>query len=293
MDLKSSVEAIVANFSGEVAVSARMLDGSQEIEIDSHRVLPTASVIKVPILVALYLQAETGRVNLETRIVLADEDKRGGSGILKVFDAGLAPTLNDIVTLMIVLSDNTATNMAIDAIPGGISAVNEAMRGLSLHTIELRNRIDFEVIGDDISKLGVASPSDMRRLMEGIATRSIGSPAACESMEAILEKQQYLNQFPRYMRVTPYWRELGQQPEIVVANKTGFFIGTRVDAGIIRFPGGNGFTYCVVNDKSADGSFLTDAEGDTTNGMIGAEILRHWWPSDLGEAPLSLNGAFK
>lgn len=287
MDLNAQVAQIIDGFSGEVAVSARMLDGSQELEIESHRVLPTASVIKVPIMAAVYEQAESGGLALAERLPLAEDEKRGGSGILKAFEPGVAPTLKDVVTLMIILSDNTATNMAIDSLRGGIGAVNDLMSRRSLHTIELRNRIDFEVVGDDITKLGVASPSDMRMLMEGIADRTLLSPASCEAMEGILEQQQYLNQFPRYMRVTPYWRELGQTPEIVVANKTGFFIGTRVDAGIVRFPGGNGFTYCVVNDKSADESFLPDAEGDITNGLIGAAILRHWWPEELGPVPLS------
>jgi beta-lactamase class A len=287
MNLHAAVEGIIADFSGEVAVSARMLDGSQALEIDSHRVLPTASVIKVPIMAAVYEQAESGRLVLGERVPLEEDEKRGGSGILKAFEPGVAPTIKDIVTLMIILSDNTATNMAIDSLSGGIGAVNDLMARRALTSIELRNRIDFEVVGDDITKLGVASPSDMRRLMEGIANRTLLSPDSCEAMEGILEQQQYLNQFPRFMRVTPYWRELGQIPEIIVANKTGFFIGTRVDAGIVRFPGGSGFTYCVVNDKSADESFLPDAEGDVANGRIGVEILRHWWPEQLGPAPLS------
>jgi beta-lactamase class A len=287
MNLESAVDEIIDNFSGEVAVSARMLDGSQELEIDSHRVLPTASVIKVPLMAAVYEQVDRGTIHLEARLSLQEQEKRGGSGILKAFDPGLAPTIKDVVTLMVILSDNTATNMAIDVLPDGLNSVNELMRRLSLHTIELRNRIDFEVVGDDITKLGVSSPSDMRMLMEGIADRSLLSASSCESMEGILEQQQYLNQFPRFMRVTPYWRELGQTPEIIVANKTGFFIGTRVDAGIVRFPDGGGFTFCVVNDKSDDETFLPDAEGDVTNGLIGAAILRHWWPDHLGPVPLS------
>lgn len=287
MELQATVEEIAAEFSGEIAISARMLDGSQELEIQSHKVLPTASVIKVPIMAAVFEQVEAGFLDLATRIPLAQAEKRGGSGILKAFDPGLEPTLKDVVTLMIILSDNTATNMAIDALPGGIGAVNDLMRRRSLHTIELRNRIDFEVVGDDITKLGVASASDMRMLMEGIADRTLLSVSSCEALESILEQQQYLNQFPRFMRVTPYWRELGQTPEIVVANKTGFFIGTRVDAGIVRFPSGTGFTYCVVNDKSDDQTFLPDAEGDVANGRIGAAILRHWWPESLGPVPLA------
>lgn len=287
VDLQTSIDEILTDFRGEVALSARMLDGSQEVEIDPHRILPTASVIKVPILVALYLQAESGLLDLDSRVRLQDEAKRGGSGILKVLDAGLELTIRDIASLMIVLSDNTATNMCLDVIPGGIETVNESMRSLSLHTIELRNRIDFEVVGDDITRLGVSSTSDMRHLLEAIATGTIGSPDMCRALEGVLEQQQYLNQFPRYMRVTPYWRELGQTPEIMVANKTGFFIGTRVDAGIVRFPDGNGFTYCVVNHKGADESFLPDAEGDVTNGQIGREILRHWWPEGLGQPPLA------
>lgn len=285
-ELENELNEIIGEFSGIMAVSARSLSGMQEVDIDSDLVFPMASVIKVPILVALYELAALGKVSLDSRLTLEDSDKRGGSGILKVFESGLEPTVRDVATLMVVLSDNTATNMVLDAFGGDVATVNAAMDGLGLATVRLNNRIDFEAIGDDIRRLGVASPRDLRTLMEMIALRSIVDAKLCEEMESILEQQQYLNQFPRYMRVTPYWRELGQIPEIMVANKTGFFLGTRVDAGIIRFPGQGGFTYCVANHEGSDLTFLTESEGDVVNGLIGRTILRAWWPESMGECPV-------
>ena len=285
-DLEQELQEIIHKFSGIMAVSAQSLNGVHQIDIDADLVFPMASVIKVPIMMTLFELAAAGQVSLSTRLSLQDSDKRGGSGILKAFESGLEPTVRDVATLMVILSDNTATNMALDVIGGGVETVNASMDGLGLATIRLHNRIDFEAIGDDIRRLGVASPRHLRTLMEMIALRSVVSPELCEEMEAILEQQQYLNQFPRYMRVTPYWRELGQVPEIVVANKTGFYMGTRVDAGIVRFPGHGGFTYCLANHEGSDLSFLPESEGDVVNGLAGRAILRAWWPESLGECPV-------
>jgi hypothetical protein len=134
--------------------------------------------------------------------------KRGGSGILKVFDAGLRPTLRDAATLMIVLSYNTATNLVID-----------------------------------VRRLGESSPSDMCALVRGIANkRTLMAPDVCEAVEDVLAAQQYLDQVPRYLRVSPYAAELGRPgAPVTVVNKTGFFSGTRANAGIVRFHGGEGF----------------------------------------------------
>jgi beta-lactamase class A len=211
-------------------------------------------------------------------------DRRGGSGILKAFDAGLRPTLRDAATLMIVLSDNTATNLMIDSV-GGVGAVNAAMDELGLSSIRLHNRVDFEVIGDDVRRLGESSPRDMRTLVQGIAERAIFAPQICEAVESVLAAQQYLDQVPRYLRISPYAAELSMNTPVTVANKTGFFPGTRADAGIVRFDGGEGFAYAVFHHGSRDKTFLPESEGSVLAGLIGKAITEQWWPGGPAAAP--------
>jgi beta-lactamase class A len=282
---RTALADLADRHTGDLGVAARHLTTGEEVLLRADEVFPTASVIKLPILVELMRQAADGRVSLDERVELRAVDRRGGSGILKVFDAGLRPTLRDVATLMIVLSDNTATNLALDAV-GGAEAVNAAMDGLGLTSIRLHNRVDFEAIGDDVRRLGESSPRDMCALVQGIAQRTVLAPEVCEAVEGVLAAQQYLDQVPRYLRVSPYAAELGRPaPPVTVANKTGFFAGTRADAGIVRLHGGEAFAYAVFHHGSRDQTFGPESEGSVLAGLVGKALTEHWWPREAGPAP--------
>jgi beta-lactamase class A len=283
--LDARLSSIAERFSGDLSVAARHLTTSEVVTLEADRLMPTASVIKVPILVALLRAVETGAVHLGTRVEMRATDRRGGSGILAALEAGLAPTVRDLATLMVVLSDNTATNMVLDQI-GGVGPVNAEMDALGLPGIRLHNRIDFEVIGSDVRRLGEASARDISTLFHLIAMGGAVSREASRAMEEILGSQQYLDQAIRYVQVMPYWRDLGQTPMIITATKTGFFPGTRVDSGIVRFSQGGGFTFCVMNHGSSDETFVAESEGAVINGLVGKALLEHWWPADAGPVPV-------
>lgn len=283
-DVDARLRSIAQQFSGELSVCARHLTTEEEVTLAPDDIFPTASVIKLPILVELLRSAAGGSPSLEDRLTLRREDLVGGSGILKALSSGLNPTLRDVATLMIVLSDNTATNMVLDML-GGVDGVNATMDSLGFATIRLHNRVDFELIGGQVRRLGEASARDLCALVHGIAARTIVSVEVSNTIEEILEAQQYLDQAPRYMLAMPYWRELGQDPVLRVACKTGFFTGTRVDTGIVRFRAGGGFSYAIANDRSADETFLPEAEGSVVNGLVGRALVEHWWPADADSPP--------
>ncbi|MEF2978522.1 serine hydrolase [Subtercola sp. YIM 133946] len=280
------ISAAAARFSGELSVSASNLLTGEVVEVNAFSVMPTASVIKQPVLVALLRAAEAGSVDLGERMTMTADDRVGGSGILKVFAAGLQPTVEDVATLMIALSDNTATNMIIDLI-GGVEVVNQAMSALDLPGIELINRIDFDIIVDDASNLALSNTHDMRVLNELIATENAFSPFVSRETERIMRTQQYLDQGLRYVLVNPYAAELGTTAEIASASKTGFISGVRVDSAIVRFAAGGGFVYSLANRGSIDRSFLPEAEGSVVNGYIGRALTEYWWPGETGTAPVA------
>jgi beta-lactamase class A len=284
-DVVARIGDLAADFSGRLAVSAVDLTTGERIDWQPDEVLPTASVIKEPILIALLRAVETGEVDLAARIPLEASERVGGSGVLKLFAGGLQPTVRDVATLMIAVSDNTATNMVLDLI-GGTGPVNAAMAELGLDTIRLHNAIDFELIGDDVRRLGEASVRDLCELGRLIATRQAFGETVSATAEEILATQQYLDQAMRYTLANPYARELGLVAPLSVASKTGFFTGTRVDAGIVRFGAGGGFTYAVANHECSDTSFVPEAEGAVVNGLVGRALVEHWWPEDAGPAPV-------
>jgi beta-lactamase class A len=283
--IDTAIAEVAAGFSGQLSVSAVDLSTGERVDWRPDTVLPTASVIKLPILLALLRSAEAGGVDLDSRVVLRAEQRVGGSGVLKLFAGGLQPTVRDVATLMIALSDNTATNIVIELL-GGTAPVNAAMAELGLSTVRLHNAVDFEVIGDDVRRLGEASVRDLCELGRLIATRQAFGEAVSTAAEETLGTQQYLDQAMRYTLANPYARELGLAAPLTVASKTGFFTGTRVDTGIVRFGPGGGFVYAVANHEASDTSFLPEAEGAVVNGLVGRALIKHWWPADAGPAPV-------
>lgn len=292
-DFERRVDTIQTHFSGQIGFAAKNLSTGEVIERNGAVIFPTASVIKVAVLAEVYRQAAEGQVDLQQRIPLRAEDIVGGSGILKECSPGLMPTVHDVATLMIVLSDNTATNLLIDLV-GGVNSVNRLMHeGLGLPTIVLHNRIDFDRIGSDVRRLAESSAIEMARLMELIVTGEIAGPDASAGMIEILRRQQYLDQVPRYFNYNPYAKDLKLSQPYWVACKTGFFPGTRVDAGIISLPDDVMITYCAMTDESADISIAAESEGAVTNGLLGCLILEHWWPGEAIPAELVLPSPYK
>ncbi len=277
-ELDRALDRVGSRFSGEIGFAAKNLKTGEVVEMNAESIFPTASVIKLAILVEVFRRAAEQGLDLHDRIALRECDIVRGSGILKELGPGLAPTVYDLATLMVVLSDNTATNMLIDLV-GGVDAVNRTVQDrLGLRTIVLHNRIDFDRIGNDVRRLAESSARDMAKLVEMLVNREVVDPASSEAMIDIMRRQQYLDQVPRYFNVNPYAKELRLEQAIWVGCKTGFFPGTRIDAGTIRLPDDVFVTYCAMTDNSTDTSIAAESEGVVVNGLLGRLILEYWWP---------------
>jgi beta-lactamase class A len=284
-DCVDAVARIVERFTGELHVAALELRNGGQLLVNADDVVPTASAIKIPILIEVYRQVREGLLSLDERLELGSHERVGGSGILKELSAGVQLTIADLTTLMIVLSDNMATNVLIDRI-GGVDPVNAAMRSLGLDSIVLHNRIDFDAIGDDTRRFGEASPFDLARLVEGLIRRRVIDAEISEAVLAVMRRQQYLDQVPRYLDLNPYASELGVQRPLEVASKTGFSPGTRVDVGALFLPDDVTIAYCVASSGSDDSSFAPENEAAVVNGLVGRELVRRWWPRGSGPPPL-------
>jgi beta-lactamase class A len=119
----AAIEAVAAAATGHIGVIARHLETGQSLVWNPDRPVKTASTVKVAIHAALMRRVRHGLADLAAEVMLAASDQTGGSGILAVLRPGLRCTVADLCTLMIAVSDNTATNMVID-ICGGVDGVN-------------------------------------------------------------------------------------------------------------------------------------------------------------------------
>ena len=272
--------AVIRKFSGIVGFAAQHLGTGEEIRVNADEVFGTASTFKLAVLVEVFRQARAGRIALDERLAMRTEDIVRGSGVLKELSPGLQPTVKDLAMLMVIVSDNTATNMLIDKV-GGVETINRTMQvDYGLRTIVVHTKIDFNVIGDDVRRLAEASPSDLMRLVKLIVQRKAVDATASDAMLNIMRRQQYLDQVPRYFNYNPYAPELKITQSMRVASKTGFYPGTRVDTGAVLLPDGNEIVYCAAAQGSADRSMTIEAEPMVVNGLLGKLMLEYWWPAE-------------
>ena len=148
--LRRKIESLATGFAGKMGVAVRNVETGEEIGIHEREFFPMASVCKIPILVETYRQADAGILSLDERIEITEDSRTPGSGLLNFCNTGLKPTLRDLTLLMIVVSDNAATDLILERI-GGPAAVTQSMRNLGLTDIRLDRGIN-----DLISDISVA-----------------------------------------------------------------------------------------------------------------------------------------
>jgi beta-lactamase class A len=215
--LQRQLEADAAALDGVAGYTVVDLTTGERFGRLQDEVFPTASTIKLAILYELFKQHEEGKVPLDEPRPLDRRHAVGGSGVLQELSAPAMP-LRDYATLMVVLSDNTATNVLIDAL--GMQNITARMAALGLTQTKLRRRmIDLEAArrGDE----NVSTPAEIARLLEVIYRGSGLTNESQAGALAILKKS----------KSTPLRR--GVPPAVSVAGKPGSLEGVAVDAGIV------------------------------------------------------------
>ncbi len=246
--LDGNVRAAIADFKGKVSIHAKNLNTGKEFSLRGDEQVRTASTIKVPIMAETFRQVSQGKLRWDDPIELTKEKKQGGSGILFEFSDGTKIDLRTAVHLMIVVSDNTATNLVLDKVTS--DAVNEYMAELGLKdTLSMR-----KIGGGGDSKawlnepqnrlfgLGRSSPRDMVRLMEMLERGEIVSKEASAEMIAILRRQQLKDGIGR-----------GQSDTTPVASKSGALDRLRADVGIVYTRRGRIAMAIYIDDMPATG----------------------------------------
>lgn len=237
MTLEKRIAAELYSYHGQMSVFVDDLQG-RTVEIGADEAFETASTIKAYILAALYLQAGRGRASLDETITYRPEHFVDGSGMLRALGVGAALKVRDAATMMIICSDNIATNMVIDYL--GLDAINQCIRELGFAHTVLHNPLHF----DRYDKLGTTTPRDYAALFARLAKGALVSPEASAEMLSIFRSQHYNAMltagFP------PYYldcEETGDPELIWVASKSGSMDACRNDGGIVHTPYGE---YVIV-----------------------------------------------
>lgn len=265
------IESLINNFSGEISFSLKEVNTNETLSFNEKKIRPTASVIKVLILGHLLLEVEKKRISLDEMIEMTPEHQERGTGILKDFTLGTKYKLRDIAMAMVVISDNTATNMIIDLL-GGVNAVNNYIKQSGLNNTTLINRIEFNTVGDEATGIAVSTTEELLYYLNEVRENRIFSEAITNVFFDMMSKQQDLTQFGRYVPYNPYAKELNMKQDFYLANKTGTFPGVRCDVGYARNPKRN-IIFSIFTEKSDDLRFNVNNENAILIGKIARIIM--------------------
>ncbi len=231
--LEDQVRDAQAGFERRVGLYAKNLRTGAEFGQGADTRVQTASTIKVAILAGAYAAVAAGQASWEETLTLTDDRKAAGAGVLLEMNDGLRLTLRAAVHLMIVVSDNTATNLVLDWI--GADAVNDCLDSLGLESIRCLRRIGGG--GDSRAAalpensgfgIGVATPRSFVGLLEALEAGRVVSAEASAEMLGILQRQQQRLGIGRH-----------PQSGVSYANKPGALDRLRSDIGLIRSAGGS------------------------------------------------------
>lgn len=217
---------------GRFSLAAVQHETGEEILMNPDDLFASASVIKIPVLAALWAATEERRLDLDARTILRKEDLVGGSGVLCELHPGIELTLRDLAHLMIVVSDNTATNMLIERI--GLPFIEDFLAANGFHQIKLQRKLyDLEA-----RKQGRDNLINAREIRDMLHRLSIGnlpplSEAGCNECLEIMKRQQHRDKIPALL-----------PKEAEVASKPGSLDDVTHDAAVVRT--GQGASYSLV-----------------------------------------------
>jgi beta-lactamase class A len=237
--LADDLRARIAGFPGAVSLAAKNLDSGATVGIRESEPVRTASTIKLAIMAAVFDAVARGKIKWTKQLTVRKAEQVTGSGVMgSEFSDGTRLPLRDVVHLMIVLSDNTATNMTLDRVTA--NQVNAYLDRIGIATTRLNRKIrgDGAVLAaaqgwSDFGKrpenqkygLGVSTPRDMVTILEKLERGELVSPEASREMIAILKRQQDNTGMRRLI-------------DVPIANKTGALDALRADVGIVYSKGG-------------------------------------------------------
>lgn len=217
-EVKQTVLARIGTAKGDISFLYKNLITGEELAVNEGQPLVAASVIKLPIMVEAFRQMTSGEARADEMFTIAREDRMPGCGVLTHLRDGAAMSLYDLVTLMIIVSDNTATNLLIRRL--GMDGVNRTMRDLNLPGSAL-NRLLFDAEQAAKGVQNRVTARDMAVLLEGLYRGQVVSPEASRAMIEILLQQKLNGKMPFYL------------DGIEIAHKTGEDEGISHDVGIV------------------------------------------------------------
>ena len=269
-----SVDSLATKCQASVSYYAKNLETRAAFGLREDERVRTASTIKLPIMAGVFAAVDAGRGKLTDELIVTKEDKVGGSGVLGGFSDGAKLRLQDLILLMIVLSDNTATNMILEKYPADL--INSYAADLGLRNTKVLRKILKGEIAAGYAKegkmeefrpfgFGVSTPKEMVLLLEKLERGEVVSAERSKAMIEILKQQQDN-------------AGLQRRTTFPVASKAGALDKLRSDVGIIYAPWGR-IAMAITVDDIPPGGYKPDHPGLLCIADISKAIVDYWKPN--------------
>lgn len=245
--LENKLRVLIDSFHGTAGIYVRNLKTGKVAAINADTLFPTASIVKIPILIAIFNKIQEGELTYHQPMLYRDSMAHGGSGLMQYFKDSSKTDLSNVVTLMITHSDNTAA-IWCEKLAGGGVTINQWLAGHGFQFTRLNSRTPGRKSNYDEYGWGQTTPREMADLFVMIREGKAVNPAASERMYRILTHV--------------YWDDyaLSQIPPYVqVASKQGMVDASRSEAVLVNAPHGD-YVFYIATKNNKDQRWMPDNE---------------------------------
>ncbi|MFT3982382.1 MAG: serine hydrolase [Lachnospiraceae bacterium] len=265
--LDSRLRPLLKNFSGTAAVAIRSVQGDFSYGYEENRILSTASTAKIFILGALLEQCAGGKASLSEKHTVKKKEIEGGSGVLRFLKPGIVLRIYDLAMLMVIASDNTATNLLIDYV-GGPVVVNEHLKRCKIMDSAINRRLSEDPAVMAKSSFAAATARDFTEYLRKMKLGRILPVKYRKIFFGMMSGQLYKDLF---LGAIPLLDDEAAETErgVRAANKTGFMPGIRCDVGAVSLENGEEYVYAVLTGDCKDTSSCVENEAGVLIRKIG------------------------
>ena len=269
--LEESILRTTRSINATWGIYVKSLETGEEIAVDADRQMETMSTIKIPLMIEALEQIKDGKFTLTDKYTFVEKDSQPGTGTIQRLDYGAVMTVKDLLTMMIIVSDNTATEVLYRMV-GGPDAVNARMQMLGLKTTRAMNvpskwfpalrsaPTTEQFYRDGKSPFGFSTPREMGRLLEMMERGTLVDKPSSDLMLRIMRGQLYRTRIPRY--VTGY----------TIPHKTGDFLPyVGDDVGVLEAPGKTIVLTVFTGNHYGSGEVLENAIG-----LVGRDVADYF-----------------
>lgn len=271
--LQSKLEEAIKGFNGDIGIYVKSLKNGKTVAINADTVFPTASIVKVSILLGIMDKLERGELTYEQQLVYKDSLLYAGSDILGSFKNDEKVLLKKVIMLMMTTSDNTAS-LWLQSLAGTGTRINELLDSLGFANTRVNSRTPGREDKRTIYGWGQTSPGDMGRMLEMIYRNQLFTPAACDRIMRSMGRNFWdLNE--AISQVPPY---------IEVFSKNGCVNAVRSEVLLVNAPH-NPYIFCIFTKNNKDVSWTRTNEAWTLARKVSALLWDYFEPKDKWVAP--------